>query len=114
MAVWLVPALKAVLPHLGTIVTAVAPAFTRKKADASANQTQLLQDQIAELQSAAAQNAAHIKELALQLQNTVSALERAALIAEAKMKRTFRLAIAATALAIIGLFGAAFLILTQY
>jgi uncharacterized protein YlxW (UPF0749 family) len=113
MAAWLVPALKAVLPHLGTIVTAVAPAFTRKKADAATNQTQLLQDQIAELQSAASQNAAHIKELAMQLQNTVSALERAALIAEAKMKRTLRLAVAAIALGTIGMMAAAFLILTQ-
>jgi hypothetical protein len=114
MAAWLVPALKAVLPHLGTIVTAVAPAFTRKNTAAAANQTQLLQEQIAELQAAASQNAAHIKELAMQLQNTVSAIEQAALIAEAKIRRTFRLAIAATTLAIIGLFGAAFLILTQY
>jgi hypothetical protein len=77
MAVWLVPALKAVLPHLGTIISATLPAFTKKKADAVANQTLLLQQQIAELQSAAAQNAAHIKELAEQLQGTVAALEHA-------------------------------------
>src|SRR3989449_8512003 len=68
MPAWLIPALKAVLPHIGTIISAAAPVFTRKNADAVANQTLLLQQQITELQSAASQNAAHIKELAAQLQ----------------------------------------------
>src|SRR3569832_466014 len=30
MAAWLIPALKAVLPHVGTIVSAAAPAFKKK------------------------------------------------------------------------------------
>ena len=89
MAAWLIPALKAVLPHIGTIISATMPAFTKKKTDAVANQTLLLQQQIAELQSAASQNAAHIKELAEQLQNTVAALEHAALIAQANFRRVF-------------------------
>ena len=88
MAAWLIPALKAVLPHVGTIIAAASPAFTRKKTDA-ANETLLLQQQIAELQSAASQNAAHIKELAEQLQSTVAALEHGALIAEARLRRVF-------------------------
>jgi len=46
----------------------------------------LLQEQIKELQSAASQNAAHIKELAAELQSTVAALEQAASIAEAKLR----------------------------
>ena len=71
MPAWLIPALKAVLPHIGTIISAAAPVFTRKNADAVANQTLLLQQQITELQSAASQSAAHIKELAEQLQSTV-------------------------------------------
>ena len=87
MAAWFIPALKAVLPHVGTIIAAASPAFTRKKTDA-ANET-LLQQQIAELQSAASQNAAHIKELAEQLQSTVAALEHGALIAEARLRRVF-------------------------
>lgn len=103
MAVWLAPALKAVLPHLGTIVSAVVPAFTRKQTDAAANQMQLLQDQIAELQTAASQNAQHIKELATQLQSTVTALEQAAVIADARLKRALWLSVAAGALAIIAL-----------
>lgn len=114
MAAWLAPALKAVLPHLGTIVSAVAPVFTRKKADAAAaNQIQLLQDQIAELQSAASQNATYIKELATQLQSTVSALERAALVAETKIRRAFWFSVAAMAFAVTALAVAAFLIFTR-
>ncbi|HWH47767.1 MAG TPA: hypothetical protein VN664_08205 [Burkholderiales bacterium] len=87
MAAWFIPALKAVLPHVGTIIAAASPAFTRKKTD-TANET-LVQQQIAELQSAASQNAAHIKELAEQLQSTVAALEHGALIAEARLRRVF-------------------------
>lgn len=99
MPVWLAPALKAVLPHLGTIVSAVAPAFTRKPADASTNNAQLLQEQIAELQAAVSGNAAHIKDLAMQLQNTVTALEQAAALAEARLRRVYLLALVAAAAA---------------
>ena len=87
MPAWLIPALKAALPHIGAIISAAAPVFTRKNADAVANQTLLLQQQITELQSAASQNAAHIKELAEQLQSTVAALEQATSIAETKLRR---------------------------
>ncbi len=48
MPAWLIPALKAALPHIATIISAAAPVFTRK-ADA-ANQALLLQQQITELQ----------------------------------------------------------------
>ena len=101
MAAWLIPALKAVLPHIGTIIAAAAPVFTRKSADA-ANQA-LQQQQIAELQSAASQNAKHIKELAAQLQSTVAALEQGAAIAEAKLRRVVLLCIAATAVSAVSL-----------
>ncbi len=102
MPAWLIPALKAVLPHIGTIISAAAPVFTRKNADAVANQA-LLQQQITELQSAASQNAGHIKELAEQLQSTVAALEQAASIAEAKLRRAVLLCVAATALSMVSL-----------
>ncbi len=113
MAAWLAPALKAVLPHIGTIVSAVEPIFTRKRDAAAANQMQLLQDQIAELQSAASQNAELIKDLATQLQNTVLALEDAASIAETKIQRAYQLSVAAIVLAAIAVAVAAFLILRQ-
>lgn len=111
MPAWLAPALKAVLPHVGTIVSAVAPAFTRKKDDAAANQMQLLQVQVAELQSAVSQNAVHIKELATQLQNTVSTLEQAASVAESRIRRAFWSAVVAIALAVVGLVIAVTLVL---
>src|SRR6266700_1213796 len=90
MPAWLIPALKAVLPHIGTIISAASPVFTRKNADAVANQTLLLQQQITELQSAASQNAAHIKE-------------QAASIAEAKFRRALLLCVASTVISAISL-----------
>lgn len=112
MAAWLAPALKAVLPHLGTIVSAVEPIFTRKKTEAAANQMQLLQEQIAELQTAASQNVEYIKDLATQLQSTVLALEQASSIAENNIKRALVLSIVATAMAAIAFAMALFLLFT--
>ena len=106
MAVWLIPALKAVLPHVGTIISAAMPVFTKKKVDAAANQTLLLQQQITELQSAASQNAAHIKELAAQLQSTVAALEQAASTAETKLRHVFLICLVGIVLSAITLCGA--------
>lgn len=80
MPAWLIPVLKSVLPYVGMIVSAAAPVFTKKST--AANQTTLLQQQITELQAAASANDAHIKELAIQLQNTVEALEKGASLAE--------------------------------
>ncbi|QKT03468.1 hypothetical protein HUS23_06435 [Ectothiorhodospiraceae bacterium 2226] len=101
MAPWLIPALKVVLPHVGTIISAAAPAFTKRGADASVPPPQLVQQQIAELQAAASQNAAHVKELAAQLQRTVAALEQAAELAQARMRRTLVLAAGAAGVSVI-------------
>jgi len=117
MATWLIPALKAVLPHIGTIISAASPVFTKKKADAAPNQTPnqtaLLQQQITELQAAASQNAAHIKELAAQLQSTVAALEQAAAVAEVKMHRTLLLCLAAAVCSTIALCASLLLVLVR-
>ena len=93
MVAWLIPVIKSILPHVGTIVSAAAPIFTRKKADAAANQAALLQQQIAELQSAASENDAHIKELAKQMQNAVEALEKGTSLAEKNYQRAMVLGI---------------------
>jgi hypothetical protein len=97
MAAWFLPALKAVLPHVGTIINVAAPVFTRKSAQA-AGEAQLVQQQIAELQGAATQNAASIKALAEQLQGTVAALQQAAAIAEARLRRAYLLCTVAVVL----------------
>ena len=112
MAIWLVPALKAILPHIGTILSVAVPVFTRKKADAEANQA-LLQQQITELQLAASQNALHIKELAAQLQHTVAALEQAAIITESRPRRLFLLCVTAFVLSVTALSVSLYFIFVQ-
>jgi hypothetical protein len=106
MAAWLVPAVKVILPYLSSIVAAALPVFTTRKSDeaAAAAQAQLLQKQITELQSAASQNALHIKELAEQLQKAVAALEQGALLAESRFRWTTVLSIGALVVSCIALF----------
>jgi len=84
MAAWLIPALKMVLPHIGTILSVATPVFTKKKADTSSDPT--LQQQIDELQSAASLSANQIKDLAEQLKSTAAAVEQVASVAESKLK----------------------------
>jgi hypothetical protein len=96
MPSWLLPALKAILPHVGMIVDAAKPVFTRKKADAPA--ADVAQQQIAELQSAVSQNAENIKELAEQLQGTVAALQQAADVAESRLRRATLAAVISVAI----------------
>ena len=113
MAAWLIPALKAVLPHLGSIISAAAPVFTNRKTDAVANQTLLLQQQIAELQSAASQNAAHVRELAEQLQNTLAALEQSASLAEVRFRRVIAFCVVAAFFSTISLCVSLFVIFAR-
>ena len=103
MPAWLIPVLKSVLPYVGAIVTAAAPVFTRKSADAAANQSILQQQQITELQAAVSGNDAHIKELAIQMQNTVEALEVGAALAEKRHQWILVLCISAIVISVISL-----------
>lgn len=75
---------KLVLGNLDTIIGVVKPAFTRKKVDELPNQTDLLNQQIAELQTAASNNAEQIKQLAAQVKELVAALAQAATEAAAQ------------------------------
>jgi hypothetical protein len=99
MPAWLWPAVKLILPHVGNIVAAAKPAFTRKAGD-PAEEAGVIQQQIAELQAAASQNATHIKELAEQLRLTVAALEQGAVETEKRMRRTATIATSALVIAI--------------
>jgi hypothetical protein len=104
MAAWLLPAVKVILPYLSSIVAAAIPVFTtRKNAETTAAEAQLLQQQIAELQSAASQNAVHIKELAEQLQKITAALEQGASLAESRFRRSAALCIGAIVVSLIAL-----------
>jgi hypothetical protein len=87
MPAWLIPALKAALPHVGTILSAAAPVFTKKSADVAANQPSMLQQQVTELQAAVAKNDTHIKDLAMQMRTTLEALEQGAALAERRYQR---------------------------
>jgi hypothetical protein len=106
MANWLLPTLKAVLPHVTEIVAKALPRFTRKKPEVGAAPADVVQQQIAELQAAVGQNAGHVQELASQLQSTVAALEQAAAQAEARLRRAVVLSAVAAALSVVALFAA--------
>ena len=86
MAAWMLPALKVILPHVGTIINAAKPVFSRKTAGVD---KPVPAEQIAELQAAITQNADHIKALAEQLQKTVAVLEQQAEAVEARLKRAY-------------------------
>jgi hypothetical protein len=101
MAGWLIPALRAVLPHVGDIISMARPVFTKKGAGAADPGT--VQQQITELQSAASQNAANVKELAEQLQRTVTALEQASTLAESRLRRTIVFCAVAVSLSVMSL-----------
>jgi hypothetical protein len=104
MAAWLIPAVKAILPFISPIVSSALPVFTTRKSDeAAAAQNSVLQQQITELQSAASQNALHVKELAEQLRKTVTALEQGAAIAESRFRRMAVLCAVAVALALLAM-----------
>lgn len=112
MAPWLIPALKAALPHIGSILSAAMPVFTKKNPDADPDRA-LLQQQIAELQTAASQNTAHIKELAAQLQTTIAALESAAAVTLARNRRISQLCLLAMVISVVSLSVAAYLFFTN-
>lgn len=103
MSPWIIPALKAILPHVGDIVSAAKPIFTRARTGdaASLSSSAPVEQQIAELQAVAAQNDAHIRELAAQLQTTVTALEEAALAADAKARRLMRICVLSMGVSVI-------------
>lgn len=91
-----------VLGNLDKIMAVVKPGFTRSKIEAVGSQTDLLNQQIAELQAAAAANAEQIRVLASQLKDVVAALEQAGLAAAAERAATRRLALGALMLGLAG------------
>ena len=95
---WLLPALELIGPHLGKVLKAATPAFTKKSAAKELGPEALVQQQIVELQSAASRNAENIAELASQLQNTVKALGEAAELTHERLRRAVLVATIACAL----------------
>ncbi|HEU4780942.1 MAG TPA: ABC transporter C-terminal domain-containing protein [Steroidobacteraceae bacterium] len=99
---WLVVG-KLVLSNLDTIIGVVKPAFTRKKVDALPSQTDLLNQQIAELQAAASNNAEQITQLAAQLKEVVAALEQAGTEAAAHRAATRKLSYVAVSASVLAM-----------
>lgn len=102
---WLVVG-QLVLGNLDKIIGVVKPAFTRRQAE-SPSQLALVNQQIAELQTAAAFNAEQTAALARQLKDVVGALEQAGLEAAAQRAALRKLAIIATAIGVLALVVAA-------
>ncbi len=110
MAGWF-GAIKAILPHIGTIVSAAAPVFTKRKPEAADQAT--LQQQISELQNAAGHNTALIKELAEQLRDALAVLQQAAAAREQELTRLRRISWTALGLSIAALVAAAVSVLLR-
>ena len=100
MPSWLLPAVRLILPHVGNIIAAAKPVFTKRR---EAADQATVQQQIAELQQAATENAALIKELAEQLQTTVNALEQAALATQERVRRLYAISVIAMLVALAAL-----------
>ena len=101
MPAWLLPAVKLILPHVGNIVAAAKPVFTKRREAADQG---TVQQQIAELQAAATENATLVKELAEQLQLTVTALEQAAATTQERVRRLYAISVAAMLVALAAVF----------
>lgn len=102
-----------VLTNLDTIIGVVRPAFTRKKVEGLPSQTDLLNQQILELQAAASSNADQIRQLAAQLKEVVAALEQAARSAQSERQKLGRLCLVAMAISLISIVAVIALIIVQ-
>ena len=91
-----------VLGNLDKIIGVVRPGFTRKQIETLDSQTDLLNQQIAELQAASAANAEQVRELDSQLKDVVAALEQAGIDAARDRAATRRIAYLALALGAAG------------
>jgi len=94
---------KLVLANLDTIIGVVKPVFTRKRVEALPSQTDLLNQQIAELQAAASGNAEQTKQLAAQLKKVVTAVEQTAASAALERKILRGLCLAALAVSVVSI-----------
>ena len=102
-----------VLTNLDTIIGVVKPAFTRKKVEGLPSQTDLLNQQILELQAAASSNADQIRQLAAQLKEVIAALEQAARSAQSERQTMRRLSLVAMAISLMSIVAVIALIIVR-
>jgi len=94
---------KLVLGNLDTIIAVVKPAFTKKKVETLPSQTDLLNQQIVELQAAASSNAEQIHQLAEQVKELVEALAQAGADAAVQRASARRWSLAAVSVSVFSL-----------
>ena len=104
---------KLVLANLDTIIGVVKPVFTRKKVEALPSQTDLLNQQISELQAAASTNAEQVKQLAAQLKEVVAALDQAEVNAATEREKVRRLCFISIAVSVVSIIAAIVLIIVR-
>ena len=92
-----------VLGNLDKIMSVMKPGFTRRKVEVASAQFDLLNQQIAELQTAASTNAEQIRDLAAQVKEVVEALAQAAANAAAERAMMRRLVTLAIALSVVSI-----------
>lgn len=90
-----------VLGNLDTIIGVVKPAFTKRRVDTLPTQTDLLNQQIAELQTASANNAEQIGLLAAQLKEVVATIAQSAEEAAAQRAAAVRLSRVAISVSVV-------------
>jgi hypothetical protein len=90
-----------VLGNLDRIISVVNPGFTRRKADVASAQFDLINQQIAELQSAASIESEQTRNLAAQVKEVVEALAHAAANAQAERALMRRLVTTSIVLSLI-------------
>jgi hypothetical protein len=102
---WLVVG-QLILGNLDKIIGVVKPAFTRRKADGTPTQTDLLNQQIAELQAASSNNAEQIGLLAAQLKEFVATVSQSAEEAAAQRAAAVRWSRAAIVMSVVAVLAA--------
>lgn len=98
MAAWL-PLLKASLPYVTQIVTATLPVFTSKAGKTDSKD--LIEKQVAELQSAVTQNAEAIRLLAAELKQTIEGIAAAGQAQQVELKALRRVVLVSSVTAVV-------------
>ena len=100
MAAW-IPLLKTALPYVVQVLSVAIPAFTSKVGDKKTSE--VIPEQIVELQAAATQNAESVKILAAQLKDTIEGIDEAANKLQEELKLLRRQFIIVSVIAVISI-----------
>ena len=108
MAAW-IPIVKSAMPYVVQVLSIAIPAFTSRSAQKEAED--IVPEQIAELQSAATQNAESVKILAEQLKGSMEGVDAAAVKLQRELVMLRRLSVIAVVVSVVSVAIAFFAIL---